>query len=445
MTTSFPEEDAVPDPQEPLEAGRALGLLAELRVAHEELRVAEEEMRDQQEQIDHLLSGYEAERRWRSQLSGLVPVALCTTDGAGALTDANPAMAHLLELPLHRLRGKPLAVYLDRGDVSRFRSVVRELASGTTAEHRLQVTLRGRRQGRSAADLFGFADHPAGQSRDTRLQWVLVPAVPAGTSRSPDGERRDDEHPAGDRAASGLPAAGTLGLAAALAELATLPIEAADRQRLLSRMAVLVRSAVPAADGVSITLGSPLAPQQLGSDSVTAQEADGRQVQAEEGPCWDAHVTGRVVLTPDVTVDRRWPRLARRSEDAPVRSVLAVPLREGEQPVGVLNVYSAAPDAFDGDSRRIAELVGAAVGGVLQSVAERESLRDLAANLEKALTSRAVIDQAKGVLIARLGIDAEDAFARLVALSNRLNIKVRDLAHLVVEGNAAEVLAAGER
>jgi AmiR/NasT family two-component response regulator len=111
----------------------------------------------------------------------------------------------------------------------------------------------------------------------------------------------------------------------------------------------------------------------------------------------------------------------------------------------VLNVYSTQVDAFGPDSRRIAELVAAAVGGVLQNVAEREALRALTANLEKALTSRAAIDQAKGVLMARLGIGPDDAFARMVALSNRLNVKLRDLAQLVIEGHANDVIAAATK
>ncbi|RBY82882.1 hypothetical protein DQ238_02405 [Geodermatophilus sp. TF02-6] len=415
-----------------LQPAEALSTLADLEVAHEELRVAEEEVRVQQEQIEALLSRYESERRWRSQLSGLVPVALCVSDGAGKLVDANPALASYLQVPLHRLRGKPLSVYLRAGDVPAFRSAVRALATGEAEQQRLQVTLLGRRHGEAAAELFGFADRAAGQTGDTRLQWVMVPA-----GRTVQGSPRRPAEPGG-----GLSAIDSLGLAAALAELSRLPIGDADRQRLLTRMAVLVQSAVPAAGAVSITLGSPRDPQQLGSDSTVAQEADGRQLEAEEGPCWEAHLTGTVVLTADVTADERWPRLRRTAGDGPVRGVLAIPLREGEQPVGVLNVYSTEVDAFSPDSRRIAELVAAAVGGVLQNVTERESLRDLAVNLEKALTSRATIDQAKGVLMARLGIDAEDAFARLITLSNRLNVKLRDLAQLVVQGHADEVIAA---
>jgi hypothetical protein len=424
-----------PDPHSPLPASEARAILADLEVAHEELRVAEEEVRVQQEQIEQLLSRYEAERRWRSHLAGLLPVALCTTDGAGALVDANAALATHVQESTQRLRGKPLSLYLDPQDTPAFRSAVRVLASGTASEQRLRVRVRGRRDDGTAADLFGFAETAAGQTSRTRLQWVLVPVTAAAGAP-----------PAHD--SSPVPAelthAESLGPAAALSELSTLTLDDGDRQRLLGRMAVLVRSAVPAADSVSITLGSPLEPQQLGTDSTAAQAFDGLQMQAGEGPCWDAHRTGTVVLVSDVTTDERWPALARRAT-GDVRGVLALPLREGEQPVGVVNVYSSQADAFGPGSCRIAELVAAAVGGVLQSVAEREALRELAANLEKALASRAVIDQAKGVLMARLGIDADDAFARLVALSNRLNVKLRDLAQLVVEGHAAEVLAAIER
>jgi AmiR/NasT family two-component response regulator len=77
-------------------------------------------------------------------------------------------------------------------------------------------------------------------------------------------------------------------------------------------------------------------------------------------------------------------------------------------------------------------------------VAEREAMQALAANLERALSSRAVIDQAKGMVMARLGIDADEAFARLVKLSSHLNVKLRDLAALIVEGHVDAVLRAGD-
>jgi AmiR/NasT family two-component response regulator len=108
----------------------------------------------------------------------------------------------------------------------------------------------------------------------------------------------------------------------------------------------------------------------------------------------------------------------------------------------VLNVYAGGTDAFGTGGRRLGEVVAAAVTGLLQRIAEREALKRLVANLETALTSRAVIDQAKGMLMARLDVDADEAFTRLARLSSRLNVKLRDLARLLVEGHADQVIAA---
>ena len=172
-----------------------------------------------------------------------------------------------------------------------------------------------------------------------------------------------------------------------------------------------------------------------------AQAFDGRQLQAQEGPSVDAYRTRAAVSTPDVTTDPRWPVLARLAGGSPIRGVLAVPLGAAG-PTGVLTLYSPEPHGSGPACRRAAELMAAAVTGVLHNVAECESLQALTANLRYALSSRAVIDQARGILMARLGTDAEGAFAQLVTVSNRRNVKVRDLAQLVVEGRADHLLAA---
>jgi PAS domain S-box-containing protein len=389
--------------------------------------VAAEEMRVQQAQIRQLLDQYETERRWRGQLAALVPLGMCTTDGAGKIVDANPALAAQFGLPLTRLRGKPLSVYLHPGDVRSFRSGLGNLASGRAAEYHAIVRLRGRGDRASAVDLFGFAEVTASLDREARVQWVLVPqhVVTPDDPPLPAGAPED---------------AAPLGLAAALADLSSLPLEDDDRQRLLGRIAVLARGAVPAADWISITIGSPAEPQRLASDSHEAQELDGMQMRAQEGPCWEAYASGATVVTGDVTADPRWPALAGLAGAGAVRSVLALPVLEGGESTGVLNVYAGLPDAFGTGGRRLGEVVAAAVTGVLQRIAEREALKDLVANLETALTSRAVIDQAKGMLMARLGVDADEAFAQLVRLSSRLNVKLRDLARLVVEGQADQVI-----
>jgi PAS domain S-box-containing protein len=444
---------------------QVLAQLAEIETTTEELRVVEDALRVQQHQVQQLLSRYEAEHRWRTHLSALVPIGLTVTDGHGKLVEANPALAVQLGVGLHRLRGKPLSVYLHPDDVRGFRAALRELATGLSTEHRTAVRLRPRGRDAEPAELFGFTEVVDPSPETARVQWVLVPAHPPvaaagppgaatpGTADEPDtadlagtadlvdtADRADTADVVG--AVDAPEATESIALAAALAQMSSLPVGESDQQRLLSRMAALVRSAVPAAEWVSVTLGSPRDPQRLGSDSPEAQTFDGLQVQVDEGPCADAYASGHVVVSGDVTADERWPHLAKRSLDGRVRSVLALPVLENGAGTGVVNVYSGHRHAFGPSNRQIAELVAAAVAGVLQTVAERESLQVLASHLEQALTSRAVIDQAKGVLMAHLAVSADEAFARLVTLSSRLNVKVRDLARLVVEGDAATVLAA---
>jgi GAF domain-containing protein len=435
-------------PDGPATTERVLAELANVNVAHEELRVAEEEMRVQHEQITQLLLQHDAERRWRGQMSSLVPVGLCVTDGNGLLVEVNPALAAHLGTGLQRLRGKPLSVYLAREDVRAFRRALRALTGGTETEQRLVVVLQPRSLPPERTYLFGFTEVADHRASVARIRWVLVPedtGSPAGRGPSTTHHRGGQSGPAGgddlDRA---IPASDVIALATALAELSALPVGENDRQRLLSRMATLVRSAVPGAEWVSITMGCPMTPQRLGSDSTQAQDFDGRQVQAGEGPSWEAYTFRILVTTDDVTADCRWPALARGAGTGAVRSVLAVPIHDGGAVTGVVNVYSGQVRAFGTAGRRIAELTAAAVAGVLQNVTERESMQALAANLERALTSRAIIDQAKGMIMARLGVDADDAFARMVNLSSRLNVKVRDLAGLIVEGHVDDVLHAAD-
>jgi len=346
---------------------------------------------------------------------------------------------------LHRLRGKPLVVFLAREDVKPFRAALRALGGGSATEHRQPVTVQPRQLPPERAHLFGFPETSDHRPSMARIHWVVVPESFADGVRTADaGTELPAPSDADAAAEQPIPAAEVVGLAGALAELSALPVGADDRQRLLSRMATLVRSAVPAADWVSITLGSPAEPQRLGSDSAEAQAVDGWQAQAGEGPCLDAYVSGTLVVADDVTTDPRWPTLARLARTGAVRSVLAFPVRDDGKTIGGVNVYSGKIGSFGPAARRIGELATAAVAGILQNVAERESMKALADNLERALTSRAVIDQAKGMIMARLEVDADDAFARLVNLSSRLNVKVRDLAGLIVEGHLDAVMRAGE-
>jgi GAF domain-containing protein len=142
------------------------------------------------------------------------------------------------------------------------------------------------------------------------------------------------------------------------------------------------------------------------------------------------------VVVDDVRADPRWPRLRSVWEGSPVASVLAVPVITRDGPAGGLNCYRTTPGAFTESQAQAAEVLALAIGAALDAVGETVRLRGLAAQLDRALESRAVIDQAKGIVMARRGCSADDAFAHLAALSQQRNVKLRDLARALVEQTA---------
>ncbi len=218
-------------------------------------------------------------------------------------------------------------------------------------------------------------------------------------------------------------------VAHALVTLCDVSVAEREPQTLLSRIANTILAAVPVIGSLSLELGSPADPYAVTSAGPGAATIDGWQVQAQEGPCVQAWETGVTVRTPDLASDARWPVLARLA-DGP-HPAIAVPVSHGHTTVGVLNCYDADPESSE--PVRAAELLAAATGALLAGIDEREALRLQGEQLREALTSRAVIDQAKGIVMAHRGVDADEAFAHLARLSQNRNVKLRDLAAAIVE------------
>jgi GAF domain-containing protein len=135
----------------------------------------------------------------------------------------------------------------------------------------------------------------------------------------------------------------------------------------------------------------------------------------------------------------RWPDFTNRALYEGVQSILAFPLRSSEEVFGALNLYSQQEDAFDDRSVSLGETLAARASVVLLNASRFEEATRLADQLQEALKSRAVIDQAKGVLMEREKISADEAFDRLKSLSQRSNLKVRDLATHLVEDAIGKV------
>jgi PAS domain S-box-containing protein len=414
---------AAPGPRVPETVLRAAG---ELEVTQEELRVAEAALAEQREQMKRLLDRHEDTRRWQDQVFAALPIGVLVTDGEGKILQANASAADLLGVHAVRLRGKPLQVYVETIDRRQVRDLLTRAAGGDD-DLRAAVRLTPRSGYPLPADLIALPD---GEAHPLTVRWTVLPRTAAPSAAAPSAADPSLAYPAPE------PGDGydddSLQLAAALAQLCGLPADTADRQRMLGRIALVIAAAVPGATTVSITIGDPVAPDRLASDSSHAQVLDGMQLRAGEGPCVDAFRQGAVVLTGDVTADARWPRLGAAARAQPLRSVLALPIRVGQERTGVLNTYASRTGAFGQQSIRVGEVVAEAVAAVLRDASEHEALQGLVHHLERALSSRALIEQAKGIVMAHHGGTADEAFARLVAFSSRRNVKLRELAEQIV-------------
>jgi GAF domain-containing protein len=158
-------------------------------------------------------------------------------------------------------------------------------------------------------------------------------------------------------------------------------------------------------------------------------------LQYEEGygPCLDAGRGGVPLRIDDMRTEERWPSYTERTAGIGVRSSLSVPLPYQGGVIGALNNYASTPAAFASvESLRAATDVAEAIAVAVANAEAHHQLGEQARNMRIAMESRAVIEQAKGVLMAQQGVDAEQAFEILRAASQRSNRKLRDVAAGVV-------------
>jgi GAF domain-containing protein len=162
------------------------------------------------------------------------------------------------------------------------------------------------------------------------------------------------------------------------------------------------------------------------------------QLQNDQGPCLECFRTGRPVTAPDLADQaQRWPRFAHAALQAGFRTVEALPMRLRDQVIGALNLFRAEPGAFDPADLRIAQaLADVATIGLLheRNVRRRETVAE---QLQSALNSRVVIEQAKGKLAERRGIDMDRAFTMLREYARNSNQHLTDVARdFVIRGTA---------
>jgi GAF domain-containing protein len=161
------------------------------------------------------------------------------------------------------------------------------------------------------------------------------------------------------------------------------------------------------------------------------------QLQNAEGPCFDSVRQARAITAEDLHAERdRWPIFVAAALDVGYVSVHAMPLRLRTETIGSLNLFRSKPPALSDDERRIAQaLADVATIGVLQHRAVMEA-SELAMQLQIALDSRVVIEQAKGVLAERRGLGMPEAFELLRGHARRHNVRLAAVAEDVVLGRS---------
>jgi GAF domain-containing protein len=197
----------------------------------------------------------------------------------------------------------------------------------------------------------------------------------------------------------------------------------------------IAASGIPGAEATSITLIRHDKAYTAAYHGEMALAADELQYAKGYGPCMDAGRAGVLLRIDDMDAEQRWPDYVRHVRgEAGVRSSLSVPLPYQGSSIGALNNYSTRAAAFASPQSLRAGLEAAEVVAVAVANADAHwQLGEQARNMRLAMASRAVIEQAKGVLMAQRKVDAEQAFEILREASQRYNRKLREIAQGIVD------------
>ncbi|KUL28901.1 GAF and ANTAR domain-containing protein [Actinoplanes awajinensis] len=220
---------------------------------------------------------------------------------------------------------------------------------------------------------------------------------------------------------------------AAFRELARINLGETDLDGVLATVAELAKRAVPGAYEVSVTLIRDRGPHTVASTGEAADRIDKWQYERGSGPCLDACRDRTTLLVDDVGAERRWPGWEENTDVVGVHSALSVGLQIHERVSGALNIYATSARAFDPDAVVLAETFAGYAAIALANAHLYNTTLALTRNLQTAMENRAVIEQAKGIIMGQRHCTADEAFAILARASQESNRKLRDVATGLVD------------
>jgi hypothetical protein len=230
---------------------------------------------------------------------------------------------------------------------------------------------------------------------------------------------------------------------------ALLSLTATTEERSLSQLTALAASQVPgcAAAHVSVWRDGELI-TQAASHPEPSRLVD-VQIEAGRGPLLDALTDGETVACPDTLTEKRWPEFAAAALRIGVRSTVTLAYREAGQKdqhgpaqssrqsaAVTLFLVGLRPRAMDTDQMQLAELLVAYGGALVGAVSEYGDSRRVAIQLRDAASSRAVVDQAKGILMHALSCTADEALERMREVSQRSNLRATEVAQRVIDAHS---------
>jgi PAS domain S-box-containing protein len=382
----------------------------------EELRVAEEELRVVSEQVASADQALYAERERYRALFQANPAAHLVTDLVGVVSEANQQAVELLGVDHRHLVGKPLVTFITAQQRRAVRNGLRSLlSSDELQEWTLPLQPRNRTPVVVLATVGVARDHP---SQPAAVHWLL--------RQQPDTAEPSSADPR------------------VLVELLTgqsLPAAAGSAGG-ISNITSALRQGIETVVGLLGADGGVLAlideDGVLGWVTATSQPAHLlAQVETNfgEGPGMDARAAGRPVATPDVRGEQRWVRLGPVAASHGVRAVLATSVQVDGRSLGALSVVAGTSRGWSEGEAQAISGHAAMLGRLLVTAADAVAQRRLAGQLQTALDSRLVIEQAKGILMERKGLVPSQAFQLLRRMARNSSRSLVDIATDVIAGH----------
>ena len=205
----------------------------------------------------------------------------------------------------------------------------------------------------------------------------------------------------------------------------------------LGRLTALAAELVPGSTAAAVMVAMPGSGLTFAASDHRLEELHRLQFDSDDGPVSESLRHNEPRRVDDTTAECRWPAFCRAAADAGFVSCLVLPLRTDRQPAGAVALYGPEPNVFRGAAHDIALLVAAQGGTAVHNAALYRTCRRMAERLNAGLESRAVIEQAKGILHAELGVSPAEAFGLLSRYSQNTNQRVRKISAGLVQGRIA--------